>query len=153
MLICALKWIKRKKSKFNRLQIEVFFFPSISPTAHLCTLPPPPPYISPLNVDPQNLSFICICSGLINRILWYLLKRLLKWANKKWKNFNIYNIVLLKTSGDIIILHLCTRNLDDMIYTSWDIECDSNYGSFFTLLHPLPLNSQKSEFWKNEKRW
>ena len=70
------------------------------------------------------MPFIWICSGLINRILWYLLKRLLKWANKKWKNFNIYNIVLLKTSGDIIILHLCTRNLDDMIYTSWDIECD-----------------------------
>ena len=28
-----------------------------------------------------------------------------------------------KTSGDII-LHLCTKNLDHMIYSSWDIECD-----------------------------
>ena len=29
-----------------------------------------------------------------------------------------------KKPGDIIILHLCTRNLDDMTYSSSDIECD-----------------------------
>ena len=27
-----------------------------------------------------------------------------------------------KTPGYIIILHLCTKNLNDMIYSSWDIE-------------------------------
>ena len=57
----------------------------------------------------------------------YLLKKLLKWANKKCKNFNIYNVVffqqkkqkkLKKKNGDIIILHLCDKNLDDMIYIS-----------------------------------
>ena len=26
--------------------------------------------------------------------VWHLLKKLLKWSNKKCKNFNIYNIVL-----------------------------------------------------------
>ena len=26
--------------------------------------------------------------------------------------------------GDIIILHLCTKNRDDIIYSPWDIECD-----------------------------
>ena len=45
-------------------------------------------------------------------------------ANKKCKNFNIYNVVffqqkkkkkLKKKNGDIIILHLCDKNLD-MIY-------------------------------------
>ena len=48
----------------------------------------------------------------------YLLKTLLKWANKKCKNFNIYNVVFKKkkkTSGDIINLYLCTENLDDII--------------------------------------
>ena len=50
----------------------------------------------------------------------YLLKKLLKRADKKCKNFNIYNVVFsLKTSsktpGDIIIFHLCSKNLDDMI--------------------------------------
>ena len=65
--------------------------------------------------------------------LWYLLmnfekqlfinKKLLKWVNQKHKNFNIYNVVFKKKKkrkppGDIIILHLCTKNLDDMIYCS-----------------------------------
>ena len=39
--ICVLNWKKRKKSKFNRLQIEVFFLPNIRP----------------LNIDLSNLSF------------------------------------------------------------------------------------------------
>ena len=50
-----------------------------------------------------------------------LLKKLLKWANKKQcKNFNIYNVAFKKwkTPGDIIILQLCTKNRDDMIYSS-----------------------------------
>ena len=29
-----------------------------------------------------------------------------------------------KRPGDIIILHLCTKNLDYMICSSWDIEYD-----------------------------
>ena len=54
---------------------------------------------------------------------YYLLENLLKWVNKKCKNFNIYNIVFfikIKKPGDII-LHRCTKYLDDMIYSSWDI--------------------------------
>ena len=42
------------------------------------------------------------------------------WANKKCKNFNIYNVIFKKkrkTPGDII-LHLSTKNLDDIIYSS-----------------------------------
>ena len=38
---------KRKKSKFNRLQIKVFFLPNI----------PPPVYKSPPNIGPSNLPF------------------------------------------------------------------------------------------------
>ena len=53
----------------------------------------------------------------------YLLKKLLKWANKKCKNFNIYNVVFFlkkkrKTPRYVIILYLCIKNLDDMIYSS-----------------------------------
>ena len=54
----------------------------------------------------------------------YLLEKLLKWANKKQNNFNIYNSALkkrkeeTKTLADIIILHLCTKSLDDIIYSS-----------------------------------
>ena len=54
----------------------------------------------------------------------YLLKKLLKWANKKQNNFNIYIAALFqkkkqrKTPGYIIILHMCNKNLNDMIYSS-----------------------------------
>ena len=57
---------KREKSKFNRLQFEVFFLPSIS----LPEYKPPHP-----NIDPSNLSFVhlsvYIRPGRINRILRY----------------------------------------------------------------------------------
>ena len=56
----------------------------------------------------------------------YLLKKLLKWANKKQNNYNINNVAFFKrkgkTAGDIIILHRCRKNLDDMIYSSWDTQ-------------------------------
>ena len=53
----------------------------------------------------------------------------MKQANKKCKNSNIYNAVFFrkikKRPGDIIILHLCTKNMiDDMIYSSGDTKCD-----------------------------
>ena len=82
----------------------------------------------------------------------YLLKKLLKWANKQCKNFNIYNVVFFykknerKIPGDIIILHMCTKNLDGMIYNSWDI-CQTSIGDtglFFNLPFPLrPLKTRK----------
>ena len=52
---------------------------------------------------------------------------MLKWANKKQNNFNIYNAAFKKkrkSTDDTIIWQLCTKNLDDMIYSSWDIEFD-----------------------------
>ena len=46
-----------------------------------------------------------------------------------------------KTPGGVIILQLCTKNLN-MIYSSWDIECDRLklviMGHYFPSLHPLP---------------
>ena len=71
------------------------------------------------------------------------IKKMLKWTNKNCKNFNIYSVAK-KTPGDIIILHLCTKNLD-MIYGSWYRVWptdNGNYESLFALLHPL-LKTQK----------
>ena len=50
------------------------------------------------------------------------------------KNQNFEKIK--KTSGDIIILHLCTTNDDHMMYGSGDMECNriiSHFGPFFAL--------------------
>ena len=51
---------------------------------------------------------------------------------KKWK----------KKSGDIIILHMCTRNNNHMLYYSWDVKCgEQNFLSFWTVFcHFNPKN-------------
>ena len=56
-----------------------------------------------------------------------------------------------KITGSIIVLHLPTKNLDDMIYSSWDIECDrlklvimGHFLPFFI----TPLTTQKIKFFK-----
>ena len=50
---------------------------------------------------------------------------------------------LKKRSGDIIILHLCAKNLDDMIYNFSDIECDRRKQAI--LGHFLPFGSPKNQ--------
>ena len=52
-------------------------------------------------------------------------KKLLKWVNKEQNNFNVYNVAFKeKAPGDRIILNLCTKNLNDLIYSYWDTEHD-----------------------------
>ena len=52
----------------------------------------------------------------------------------------------------ISLFYTCTKNLD-MIYSSWDVECDRL--KLVILGHFLPFyspkNPKKSKFWKNEK--
>ena len=61
-----------------------------------------------------------------------------------------------KTPGDIIILHLCTKDLDDIIYSSWDIECDRLklviLGHFFSFYPPL-VKTQKIKILKKWKKF
>ena len=60
-----------------------------------------------------------------------------------------------KTSGDIIILHKCTKNHDHMLYCSWDIVCDrcSCYLSFWAIFYPfIPLTAQKIKIFKKWKK-
>ena len=54
-----------------------------------------------------------------------------------------------KTLGDIIILHLSTNNLGDMIYSSWDIERDRL--KLLILGQFLPFNPNKTKKSKFEK--
>ena len=56
-----------------------------------------------------------------------------------------------KTTGDIIILHKCTKNHDHILYCSWDMACDrcncyfSFWVLFFVFLPPSPPSSPKNE--------
>ena len=61
-----------------------------------------------------------------------------------------------KFAGDIIILCMCTKNHNHMIYGSWNMKWGRhNFLSFWTIFCPfttpyLPKWSQKSEFWKKK---
>ena len=79
---------------------------------------------------------------------WHLLMKFEKpkksecW--KKWK----------KIAGDIIILHVCTKNHNHMRYSSWDMEWENffcHFGPFFALYPPPSLKTQKTKILKNWK--
>ena len=65
---------------------------------------------------------------------------------KSPKNKNFKKKEKKKTSGDIIILHKCTKNLDYMLYCSWDMVCDrcNCCFSFWATFFPFtPLAARK----------
>ena len=58
-----------------------------------------------------------------------------------------------KFAGDIIILHMSTKNHNHMMYGSWDLECNrQNCLPLWTVFCPFtPLWTQKIKILKNEK--
>ena len=71
---------------------------------------------------------------------------------KTWKK------IWKKTSGYIIILHICTKIFDKMLYGSWDMVCDRRtdrcncYFSFWAIFCCFTsLTAQKIKIWK--KMW
>ena len=60
-----------------------------------------------------------------------------------------------KTPGDIIILHMCTKNYDQMLYGSWDMVHDkcNCYILFWAIFCPfIPLTAQKIKLLKKWKK-
>ena len=55
-----------------------------------------------------------------------------------------------KSPQDIIILHSCTKNYDQMMYGSWDMVCDiCNYFSFWAIFYPFtPVTAWKIKILK-----
>ena len=55
-----------------------------------------------------------------------------------------------KAHGDVIILHMCTKNHNHMMYASWDMECDRrNFLSFWAIF--CPFTPQTNQKMKNKK--
>ena len=73
---------------------------------------------------------------------------------------NYYLEKMRKPPQDIIILHMCTTNINHMMNGSWDIEHDGqNFLSFWTVFFFVfffclftPLTTQKIKILNNEKR-
>ena len=104
---------------------------------------------------PQNF-FLAFIDELEKQLL---IKKTVDVNKKQQKQKNIFTMLHFlkkkkKTPGDIIILHQCIKNLNVMIYSFWDIECDRMklviYGHFLPFLYP-PKNSKTEHFEKNEK--
>ena len=58
-----------------------------------------------------------------------------------------------KASGDVIILHICTKNHYHTMYASWDMECERQF--FVILCHfcPFtPLLTLKTKIWEKCKK-
>ena len=66
-----------------------------------------------------------------------------KWNFKKMK----------KATGDIIILHRCTKNHDHMVYCSWDMVCNGCNCYFFILGYFLPFYPVTAQKNKISKKW
>ena len=80
-------------------------------------------------------------------IYWWILKNQKNQTFEKMKTF----------AGDIIILHMCTKNHNHMRYSSWDTKWDGifcHFGPYFAFLTPSPPkpnNLQNQNLKKNEK--
>ena len=98
---------------------------------------------------PQNF-FLQFIDELEKQII--IKKKLLKWANKKQINFNIYNVAFFKEiKKNIYGYHY--QNLDDTIYSSWDIKQNISKlvisGHFLPFYPPKNPKNQNFEKWKN----
>ena len=68
--------------------------------------------------------------------LWYLLMNFEKHKKSDfWKNEKTF-------TGDLIILHICTKNHNHMRYSSWDTEWDTffcHFGSFYNCISQMTI--------------
>ena len=77
------------------------------------------------------------------------------WSDDvQFLRYGAWQMQLKKTPGDITILHVCTKNYDQMMYGSWDMVCDrcNCYFSFWAIFCPFtPLTTQKIKILKVKK--
>ena len=101
----------------------------------------------------RGISFWHLVRNLTNN---YLLKKLLKWPNKKCKNFNIYNVVFILKNEEnhleISLFYTCVPQIL-MIWSTfpeiWSMT-DWNW-QFWVVFCPF-TTPEISEFWKNKKK-
>ena len=75
------------------------------------------------------------------------------WTLKSPKNQTFGK--MKKIAGDIIILHMCTKNHNHMRYSSWDTEWHKmfcHFGLFFTFLSPSPPNNPEHQNFEKMKK-
>ena len=87
---------------------------------------------------------------------WHLLMNFEKSENQNFEKMKKKK--KKKITGDINILHMCTKNYNHMKYSSWDTELGRFFLSFlaifwpFTPTSPTPLTTQKTKILKKWKK-
>ena len=79
-------------------------------------------------------------------IYWWILKNQKNQTFEKMKMF----------AGDIIILHMCTKNHNHMRYSSWDTKWDGiccHFGPYFAFLTPFPPKPNNPQNQNLKKKW
>ena len=99
--IRALYW--KKKSKFNRLQIKMFFLPNIIR---------PPPYVIPSNIGQSNLSFVRIyAQGVLTGIYGIAIGWYLRLEEVQFLKFHLICNIFYRLVLDIV----CTTHDDSIL--------------------------------------
>ena len=76
------------------------------------------------------------------------------WISKNRKNQTLEK--MRNVAGDIIILHMCSKNHNHLRYSSWDTKWDCifcHFGPFFSFLTPSTLTTQKTKILKWKKHF
>ena len=59
-----------------------------------------------------------------------------------WAIFCPLTPLITRRTGDVIIIHMCTKNHDHMMYASWDMECNSyNFLPFYPTIDPPEIQN------------
>ena len=73
----------------------------------------------------------------------------------KWQKILSVSLCISGTvhHGDTIILHMCTMNVNHMMYGSWEMEHDTEFLSFWTIFCTFtPLKTQKNQDFEKLKK-
>ena len=128
--------------------------------------PPENPKNQNFKIEKKHLEISFYIFAPYLRIIWYMAPQTWSMTDRivilnhflpfyppnSLKNQNFEK--LKKMPRDIIILHMCTLNDNNMMYGSWDMECDrQNFMSFWTIFCPFtPLKTRKIKILKNWKK-
>ena len=75
-------------------------------------------------------------------------KYISRWVDRKNPNYEIFK-KLKKNAGNVIILHMCTKNHNHLMYSSWDMEWNRQTLLIWAIFCSFP--SYKPENWNFEK--
>ena len=114
----------------------------------------------------KSLEILSFYTCVSQMIIWCMVPEILSTTDKIFCHFGLFFALLppnnpknqnfekmKKIPRGSIILNMSTINENHIMYDSWDTERDrivSHFGTFFALLHPLPLTTQRI---KISKKW